>query len=125
MNDSSLADHVVELLADEGEVVARRMFGGFGIFESELMFALIADGILFFKTDTENEATFEERDLARFTYQRNDRAMHLNYREAPPEALETQAEMKKWSALGMAAARRADAAKELKKKKPAKRKQTP
>lgn len=47
MNASFLADHVVELLSNEGEIVARRMFGGFGIFGSGLMFALIADGILF------------------------------------------------------------------------------
>ena len=45
MNDDlEFVSHIVALLGTFGEVEAKRMFGGFGIFHAALMIALISDG---------------------------------------------------------------------------------
>lgn len=58
--DAFLA-HVLELLDGLGAVGARRMFGGYGLYRNDVMFALIADDTLYFKVDEHNRAEFEAR----------------------------------------------------------------
>ncbi len=53
-------DEVLEMLAPLGDVNARAMFGGYGVFESGDMFALMAGSALFFKVDDSNRPTYEE-----------------------------------------------------------------
>ena len=55
------ADHVKERMALFGPVDIRPMFGGFGIYRQGLMFALIADERLYFKTDDLSQPQFEAR----------------------------------------------------------------
>ena len=44
-------EHLTELFTDFGPIRSRRMFGGYGIYHNELMFGLVADDVLFLKTD--------------------------------------------------------------------------
>jgi len=53
---NEFVDYVVELMADWATVSARKMFGGYGLYREGLMFALIAEDELFFKTDADNVA---------------------------------------------------------------------
>jgi len=46
--------HVLELLRRWAPVAARRMFGGYGIYRGDIMFALIADDTLHFKTSLQD-----------------------------------------------------------------------
>lgn len=55
---SALVAHVVEQMAEFGPVQARAMFGGFGLYAQGLMFALMADGDLYFKADAQSEGRF-------------------------------------------------------------------
>ena len=48
------SDYVIylfELLTDFGDVEAKSMFGGFGLYLDGLMFAIVADDALYFKVD--------------------------------------------------------------------------
>ncbi|MEM1293854.1 MAG: TfoX/Sxy family protein [Verrucomicrobiota bacterium] len=110
-SDQAFAEHVIELMGDFGEVSAKRMFGGHGIFREGLMFALIADGQLYLKVDPENQVEFERRDLEPFTYQRKDREMQLSYFSCPDEAFQSSGAMWPWADRGWSAALRADLAK--------------
>lgn len=110
-SDQAFAEHVIELMNEFGEVTAKRMFGGYGIFREGLMFALIADGELFLKADSENQGEFEKRNLEPFTYQRKDREMQLSYFSCPDEAFQSPGTMAEWAARGWDAALRADQAK--------------
>ena len=48
-------------LADLGGIRVKKMFGGYGVFEADKMFALIdSHGRVFFKVDDTNRARFEE-----------------------------------------------------------------
>ncbi len=57
-------DHVLDLLAPLGPVTARRMFGGFGITLDGVMFALIADDVLYLKVDDRTRPDYEAAGAA-------------------------------------------------------------
>jgi len=95
---------IVESLQGLGEVRARRMFGGYGLFLDGLMFGLIAEDVLYFKVDNGNRAAFEAADLPPFMYQRQGRAIALSYYQAPAEVLEDCELALSWGAEALAAA---------------------
>ncbi|MCK4894279.1 MAG: TfoX/Sxy family protein [Calditrichia bacterium] len=54
-------DRVIQTLASPGNVTGKKMFGGYGIFESGSMFALIdSRGKVFLKVNDTNRGRFEE-----------------------------------------------------------------
>lgn len=103
--------YLLELMQSIGEVYARPMFGGHGIFLDKLMFALIADGVLYFKADTQSGAAFKQRNLDAFSYIKKAKVFKLNYFQAPEEALEDPEEMAIWAKQAYAVAIRANAGK--------------
>ena len=72
------------------------MFGGYGIYQGDCMFALIADDRLYFKADATTRAEFEARGLSPFTYVARGKSMTIQYFEAPPEVFEEQSAMRAW-----------------------------
>ncbi len=101
-------DHVVDLLGSFGQVSARRMFGGFGLFRDGLMFGLIARESLYLKADDGNRRAFEEAGMGRFAYQRQGRERSLSSYEAPPAAMEESEELVRWAEGAFEAALAAD-----------------
>jgi DNA transformation protein len=51
-------DYVIDQLAAWGEVYARKMFGGAGLYRDETMFGLIADDVAYLKVDDSNREDF-------------------------------------------------------------------
>jgi len=119
-HENPFISHVLELLESIGPVRARKMFGGYGLFLQDLMFALIADDMLYFKADAESEATFCELSLEQFTYIKNGKVFAMSYYQAPEENLEDVNEMRIWARRAFDAALRADAKKKKRKKRPQK-----
>ena len=92
-----------------GDVSARAMFGGYGLYfhdlqHGKIMFALVANDILYFKTDSGNRPDFEQRDLPAFSYRNKDKTYNMSYHRAPEEVFDDPDEMQQWvnSALGAA-----------------------
>jgi len=94
---SELVDHVLELLEPFGDVSARRMFGGHGLFRKGVMFALEADNVLYFKVDDKTRPEFDNRELTPFEYARNGNSVTLSYRMAPEEAMNSSKRMCQWA----------------------------
>lgn len=107
---AALANRVAGWLLPLGPVEARRMFGGWGLFLDDVMFALVSDDRLYLKVDAESEGRFVAAGCDAFTYRRRDRRVAVSYRAAPPAALADPAELRPWAELAVAAARRARAA---------------
>ena len=61
MADFFFPDYVLEQLATFGGVSLRPMFGVHGLFKGGVIFGLISDGELYFKTDESNRADFEAK----------------------------------------------------------------
>ncbi|WP_417520108.1 TfoX/Sxy family protein [Minwuia sp.] len=105
-------DHLLELLEPMGGVSARRMFGGAGLFKSGLMFALIADEVVYFKVDDSNRLEFEDRGMGPFVYEtKNGRQTIMGYWQMPDDLYDDPDEMNAWAMKAFDVALKADAAK--------------
>lgn len=112
--ESEFVHFVVESLRPLGLVVAKRMFGGHGIFLHNLMFALVAWDTLYFKVDDGNRHAYEAKGLEPFTYTgQQGRPMKMSYWEAPPEGLDDPEILVDWGRDAHAAALRAGETKKL------------
>ena len=105
----------VTMLADNlkpmGDVRKRAMFGGHGLFLEGLMFALIAEDVLYFKVDDHNRAAYEAAGLPPFTYTSSRGTSVMSYYRPPEECLEDPELLNQWARPAMEAARRAAAKK--------------
>ena len=100
------ATHIVDLLAPFSPCEAKRMFGGYGIFHQGLMIALIADGSLYLKADTQTQGEFEEQGSTRFSYYKKEKEFKLCYYLAPEEFFENSEACQRWAGLAYEAALR-------------------
>lgn len=97
--------YVEELLAPLGDVEARRMFGGVGVFHGERMFGLIHDDVLYFKVDEAGRAAYEAAGAGPFEYQTKLGKRGLaSYWRVPDDVLEDGDEMVAWGRRAIAAA---------------------
>ncbi len=108
--ENEFVAHVHDLLAPLGAgadtIRIRSMFGGFGVFLGDTMFALIADDVLYFKVDDQSIADFQEVGAEPFTYQRGGKARQMSYYTAPDGALEDTEAIYSWAERAIAAALR-------------------
>lgn len=95
--DDSFKDYVLDLLVDFGNVYAKRMFGGWGIYESGIIFAIITDGELYFKVDKENQVDYEKHDSHPFEYTRKGKHSSLSYWLLPEEIMEDREKLFEWA----------------------------
>lgn len=89
-------DHVLDLLAPLGAVRARGMFGGAGLYLGDTMFALIADDVLYFKTDAANAGDYEALGMGPFK-PFDDKPMIMPYHEVPPDVMEDSDTLCAWA----------------------------
>ena len=107
--ESDFVHFVVESLQPLGPVLAKRMFGGHGIFLHDLMFALVVWDTLYFKVDDGNRRAYEDKGLEPFTYRgQQGRQMKMSYFEAPPEGMDDPEILSEWGKDAYAAALRAN-----------------
>lgn len=113
-------EFVIEQMAPLGTITSRYMFGGWCLYCDGFVFALIADGAVFLKGDSENIPLFEKRGLKPFK-PFPDKDDVMKYFQAPPEIFEDADALKEWCGGAVAAGRRAakPARAKTKNKKPA------
>ncbi len=113
---SDFANHCMELLAPLGPVLARRMFGGFGLYVDGLFVAIISRDELYLKADAASQARYVDAGCEPFRYAKSGKdgqqeVASLNYFRPPEETLESPALMLPWGRLAMEAALRSANAK--------------
>lgn len=108
MKKNQYVEYVLDLLEPFGVIKARAMFGGYGIYKDGIIFALVAEDVLYFKVDDHNRADYEERGSKPFTYQGpHNKIYAMSYWEVPIEVLEDRDEREHWFNAALKAAQRA------------------
>lgn len=107
--DTGFHEYVMQdLFGEMPDVTSRPMFSGWGIYQNGVIFAIIADGVLYFKADDRNQDDFVEYDSKPFTYTMpNGRTTALSYWELPEEISEDKAELERWIKKAIKASMRA------------------
>ncbi len=105
---SAFVEYLPELFESMGRVRLRRMFGGHGVFLDDLMFGLVADDVLYLKTDDINRPDYESLNLVPFSYVKGGRPIKMSYYEAPALIYDDAEEAAAWAARAFEAARRAE-----------------
>jgi DNA transformation protein len=89
-------EYVVDQLSAWGEVRAKRMFGGAGLYHQGKMFGLIADDEAYLKVGEANRGDFDEAGSKLFQpYQHKKTTMP--YGKIPSEVLEDRDELARWA----------------------------
>jgi DNA transformation protein and related proteins len=115
------AEGLKELFEPFGQVTVKRMFGGAGVYTEGLCFAIEQDGEVFLKTDPLTQPSFAAAGSSPFVYVAKGKPMAMSFWRLPAAAHEEADELRRWSSLGLEAARRAAEAKaKPKARKPAK-----
>ena len=96
-HSNEFAEFVIEMLQLFGSVIAKPMFGGYGLYADGVMFALIADDTLYFKADELSKNDFITLDLAPFSYSKNGSQYKMSYYCAPDEVFEDFELMNVWA----------------------------
>ncbi len=91
--------YVLDQLGGVGVVQARRMFGGAGIYCRGVMFALVADDVLYLKIDDSSRADFEDLGAEPFRPypEKGGNAVEMSYYEAPADILEDRDLLASWA----------------------------
>jgi DNA transformation protein len=112
---AAIDPYLEDLFQPLGGVSMRRMFGGIGIWRDGLMFALVADDVLYLKSDARTDAWFEAEGCEPFRYaSASGRVAVMSYRRAPDRILDDPEAFREVALAAAETARRADAAKRTK-----------
>jgi DNA transformation protein len=104
MPSDQYIQYVRDLLAPFGPLIFKKMFGGYGIYKSQLIIALVVDNELYFKANLAAAEYFRSCGCAPFTYERIGKLISLPYWRLLPEILENQELLEKYFILAAASA---------------------
>jgi DNA transformation protein len=82
--------------ADCGDIYARAMFGGHGLYLDGTMFALIADEVIYFKVDASNRDDYLQMGSQAFIYSGKGKPITMSYYELPDTVLEDISKLHSW-----------------------------
>ena len=104
---SEFVEFLSEVFAQFGAIEAKRMFGGYGVYHDGLMFALVADDVLYLKADATSASSFVKLGLPQFEYLKNGKKMRMSYYAAPEDIFDDPEQAKEWANRAYEAALRA------------------
>ncbi len=88
-------DRLLDRLSDLGEVTIRSLFGGYGVYWREAIFAILYGGKLYLKVDDLSKADFESRGMGPF--RPNERQTLKSYYEVPPDVIDDTEALLSWA----------------------------
>ena len=88
-------EYVLDQLCRLNGVECKHMFGGFGLYCNGVFFAIIADGCVYFKTNSTTVDAFKARGMQPF--KPSAKQTLKNYYEVPAEILEDEDQLAEWA----------------------------
>lgn len=93
--DDSFKDFILDQLSGLDRVIARKMFGGYGLYQAQIFFGIVFKGRLYFKTDARTRAAYAERGMKPF--RPSPKQTLKNYYEVPVDILENPDQLRGWA----------------------------
>lgn len=93
---SEFMQFVIEQMSFIGGLRVQAMFGGYGVYQDDRIFAIIVDDRLYLKSNPTTRGEFEAKGLSPFTYIARGKSVTMQYFEAPPEVFEEPEAMRGW-----------------------------
>lgn len=99
-------DFVADLFEPMGEVSIRRMFGGAGVFTQGVMFALLAEDVIYLKTDCQLRSALEVEGGQAFVWERpsDGKRMEMGYVSLPSAAMDDAEDASAWGRQALSVA---------------------
>ena len=98
-------DRFDDLFAPFGKIVVRRMFGGEGLFRDGLMFAIVHEEKLYFKTSEESRLAFIAEGVGPLFFKfKNAEGVLTSYYELPDRLYDDPEELALWARTAFAVA---------------------
>jgi len=104
---SEFVGNLDDVFALFGAIETKRMFGGYAVYRDGLMFALVADDVLYLKADETSAGSFVELGLKQFEYGKAGKTTRMSYYAAPEEIFDNPEQAKMWANRAYEAALRA------------------
>lgn len=102
-----LAGWVREAMEPLGVVHIPARFGGHSIYLDGLIFAMLGNGDLWFRSDPVADPIWEEAGCERFTFDKGSGVLGtMNYRRAPSACHDDPEALRHWAEVALAASRR-------------------
>ena len=93
--DDSFKDFVLDQLQELDDVEARRMFGGFALYQDETFSGIIHKERLYFKVDEMNAGVYRKRRMKPF--RPNAKQTLKSYYQVPVEIIEDAEQLADWA----------------------------
>jgi DNA transformation protein len=93
--DESFKDFLLDQLHELEDVEARRMFGGYGLYQDETFFCIVHKGKLFFKIDESTIGEYRKRKMKPF--RPNAKQTLKSYYQVPADVIEDGDELREWA----------------------------
>lgn len=87
---------IKDLLRDIDGVSTRRMFSGVGIYKNGIIFAIVINDTLFFKTDATNQHLYKKYNSKPFSFMQKNKMIELSYWEVPADVIENKILLQQW-----------------------------
>ena len=101
---SEYLQYVLEQLSGLDGVIARRMFGGIGLYQGQRFFGIITSDTLYFKVDDSNRGDYVARGMDAFRPYADKPHLSMSYFEVPADTLEDPDECAAWARKSVALA---------------------
>jgi len=106
-NSDEYVDYILECLENIGDIQVGRMFGGTGLKQDNIQFAMLMGNSLFFVVDEKTRPKYEKRGMGCFWYTtKKGRVNVKKYYEVPAELFEEQDELLAWAKSAIDSARK-------------------
>lgn len=93
--DESFKDFILDQLVGLDDVQARRMFGGFGLYQDDTFFGIVHKAKLFFKIDDSTVGAYRKHKMKPF--RPNAKQTLKSYYEVPVEIIEDADALREWA----------------------------
>lgn len=87
-------EKVLEKLEPLGQIKSRAMFGGYGIYYKEVIFAIIVKNELYFRVDEKTRKEFEKYQSHPFVYEGKKKPIEMPYMTLPDTVFNNPGKLK-------------------------------